>query len=135
MVHVTYMSSVQKEQIVVAEVDGAQVLVNLPFISKLADFFMDSLKPLTSSVSERETPQKSEIPKEVGESPSDLETPGSSEMAAESQEDASAQLPQMKVSLSVTRPSVALVEKSGIPNPKTLVLEVRAKCVLQWVCK
>ena len=117
MVHVTYMSSDKKEQSVVAEVDGAQVLVNLPFITKLSDLLMNSLKPLTSGIPERESPP-SEASKDMG-----------SELR-----------PKMTVSLSVTRPCIALVEKPGIPNPKTLVLEVCAKymqciaCVEIFVC-
>ena len=119
MIHVTYTSSVQKEQSVTIEVDGTQVLVNLPFISKLADLLMDSMKPLTSRPRQMEAPQESGAATETGEAHT-LES-----LSTQDKGDAiETQQPQVKVFLSVTRPCVALVEKPGIPNPKTLVLEV-----------
>ena len=106
MAHMTYMSSIQKEQSVVIEVDGAQVLVNLPFILKLVDFAMAALKPLTVSVV-----------KDDNDEILVAAISGAEVAPAQNQR-------QMKVSVLLTRPCIALIESPGIPDPNVLVLEV-----------
>ena len=58
MVHATYATSAQNEQSVIAEVDRIQVLINLPFMLKLVDFFVVALEPLALSVENKEMGSK-----------------------------------------------------------------------------
>ena len=117
MVHVTYMSSAKNEQSVVAEVDGVQVLVNLPFILKLVNFFAAALKPLSVGV------VKDDAAEVIDES-----AVSGTEITTESGQH------QMKISVTVTRPCIALIETPGIPDPKILVLEVRSISPLHFRC-
>ena len=104
MIHMTYTSSVQKEQSVTIKVDGTQVLVNLPFILKLVNFFMAELKPLTI------TTEKGDSDEAAGALITD---------ATDVTTDR-----RIKITVLVNRPCIALIEKPAILDPMILVLEV-----------
>ena len=107
MVHATYATSAQNEQSVIAEVDRIQVLINLPFMLKLVDFFVVALEPLALSVENKEMGKTHDEP---AISEKDIPT--------------TKKLPPMKLSLHVAQSNIALVEKQGTHDPKILFLEV-----------
>ena len=117
MVHATYATSAQNEQSVIAEVDRIQVLINLPFMLKLVDFFVVALEPLALSVENKEMGSKTRDEPAISEK--DIPT--------------TKKLPPMKLSLHVAQSNIALVEKQGTHDPKILFLEVLSfpTCTLQ----
>ncbi|KAL5484368.1 hypothetical protein EMCRGX_G020849 [Ephydatia muelleri] len=111
MIHMTYTSSVQKEQSVTIKVDGTQVLVNLPFILKLVNFFMAELKPLTI------TTEKGDSDEAAGALITD---------ATDVTTDR-----RIKITVLVNRPCIALIEKPAILDPMILVLEMAISVLLE----
>ena len=121
--------------IVEAVIDGVQALVDLPFILRLKDFAMESIKPLTSTGGEIKPTEAMDVeifppPSPAkSESPNDVTTrepsPKSKEKYSEENiEEGTDNLGKLTINAKVKKPLIALVEDANDSDSRALVLNV-----------
>ena len=134
--------------IVGAVVDGVEALVDLPFILRLKDFAMESIKPLASTGEEIKPTEAFDI-EDAGvfsppspaksESPSDVTTgePSSESKEKDSEgniEKGTDNVGKLTFNAKVKKPLIALVEDANTTDSRALVLNVSIADIILYLC-